>query len=108
MFVNTQQVQMGVTKFIENELGHKAVGFDIFKIYFLLPIINNKIVGIVQSFAENSLTKDMFDENKHIDIDSVYNMAKNAIQKSGKFMMAGIVFDEGDVDKLYRYIRGEI
>jgi hypothetical protein len=23
-------------------------------------------------------------------------------------MMAGIVFDEGDVDKLYRYIRGEL
>lgn len=108
MFVNTQQIQLGATKYIEHELGQKAVGFNKFAVYFALPIVNDKIVKYVESYSENQLTKDFFDENKNVDIDRVYNMAKNAIQKSGKFMLYGIMFEESDIDKLYGYIKGDL
>jgi hypothetical protein len=107
MFVNTEQIQMGVTNFIENEIGKKAVGFNKFATYFALPIINKKITQYLNNFSTNELTKEMFDENKNLDLDAVYNMAKSAVQKSGQFVFYGIMFNENDIDKLYTYIKGE-
>ena len=106
MFVNTQQVQIGVTNFIENEIAKKAVGFNKFAVYFAMPIINKKLTSYIESFSSNPLTKDLFDENNNVDIDAVYNMAKSAVQKSGQFVYFGIMFNENDIDKLYTYIRG--
>lgn len=108
MFVNAQQVQLGVSKYTDNEIGKKAVGVNKFMVYFALPIINKKVLQYIETYSKDPLTKDMFDENKNIDIDSIYNMAKSAVQKSGQFTMYGIVFNETDIDKLYNYIKGEI
>lgn len=108
MYINTQQIQLGADKFIENEIARKAVGVNKFAVYFAMPIINKKITQYIESFSSNPITKDMFDENKNVDIDTVYNMAKNAIQKSGQFVYYGIVFNETDVDKLYNYMKGDL
>ena len=108
MYVNTQQIQIGVTNFIENEIAKKAVGANKFMVYFAMPIINKKIIQYIDTYSKNTLTKDMFDENNNVDIDTVYNMANSAVRKSGQFMMYGIVFNENDIDKLYAYIKGEI
>ena len=105
MYVNTQQIQIGVTNFIENEIAKKAVGANKFMVYFAMPIINKKIIQYIDTYSKNTLTKDMFDENNNVDIDTVYNMAKSAVRKSGQFMMYGIVFNENDIDKLYSYIK---
>ena len=106
MFVNTEQIKIGVNNFIDNELGKKSSGFQKFAVYFAMPIINKKVDSYINSFSSNELTKEMFDENKNLDIDTVYNMAKSAVQKSGQFVYMGIMFNESDIDKLYTYIRG--
>jgi hypothetical protein len=108
MFVNTQQVQVGVTNFTEQEIAKKAVGLNKFIVYFAMPIINKKVMQYIETYSNDPLTKEMFDDNKNIDIDTLYNMAKTAVQKSGKFMFYGIMFDETDIDKLYAYIKGDI
>jgi hypothetical protein len=105
MFVNTNQIQVGLTNFIEAEIGAKATGVQKFATYFALPIINNKVVSFVNSFKENEFTKDFFNSNGDVDLDVIYNMSKQAIQKSGQFAVAGIIFSESDIDKLYSYIR---
>jgi hypothetical protein len=107
MFVNTEQIQIGVNNFIENEIAKKAVGFNKFATYFALPIINKKITQYLNNFSTNELTKEMFDENRNLDLDAVYNMAKSAVQKSGPFVYFGVRFDESDIDKLHTYIKGE-
>lgn len=108
MFVNTEQIKIGVNNFIENELGKKATGFNKFAVYFMMPIIDKKIESYVNSFSQNELIKDMFDENGNVDLDRVYNMGKDAIRKSGQFQLYGIIFTETDIDKLYSSIRGNI
>ena len=70
-----------------------------------MPIISKKITQYINSFAQNEFTKDMFDDNNNVDIDIVYNMAKEAIKKSGQFTLFGIIFNESDIDKLYTYIK---
>jgi hypothetical protein len=47
----------------------------------------------------------MFDENNNIDLDLVYNMSKDAVKKSGQFVLCGIIFNETDIDKIYTYIK---
>lgn len=106
MYVNKEQIQIGVNNFIENEIGKKAVGFNKFITYFSLPIINKKLSNYIDTFATNPMTSDMFDENRNLNIDEVYNAAKSAVQKSGQFSFLGIIFNETDIDKLYNYIRG--
>lgn len=106
MFVNTEQIQIGVNNFIDNELGKKSSGFQKFAVYFAMPIIDKKITQYLNNFSTNELTKEMFDENKNLDLDAVYNMAKSAVQKSGQFVFYGIMFNENDIDKLYTYIKG--
>lgn len=106
MYVNTQQIQIGINNFIDNEIGKKAVGVNKFMVYFMMPIINKKVAQYVSTYATDPLTKEMFDENGNVDIDTIYNMSKSAIQKSGQFVIADIVFTELDIDKLYNYIRG--
>lgn len=106
MFVNTEQIQMGITNFMENELGKKATGANKFFVYMAMPLVNKKVSQYLESFSSNPLTQDFFDENKNVDLDRVYNMAKSAIQKSGQFVYMGIVFNESDIDKLYTSIRG--
>ena len=106
MFVNIERVQIGLMNFIEEEIAKKAVGANKFITYMAMPIIQKKVEKTILSFSENELTKDMFDENHNIDIDVVYNMAKNAIRKSGQFSVYGVILNETDIDKLYAYIRG--
>lgn len=105
MFVNTEQLQMGVTQFIENELAAKAVGMNKFLLYFSLPLVHKQIAHYVSSFSANPLTAEMFDKNHNVDLDLLYSMAKNAVQKSGQFVAYNIVFSESDIDKLYTYIQ---
>lgn len=106
MFVNTEQIQIGVNNFIDNELGKKSSGFQKFAVYFAMPIVDKKITQYLNTFSTNELTKEMFDENKNLDLDAVYNVAKSAVQKSGQFVFYGIMFNESDIDKLYTYIKG--
>jgi hypothetical protein len=104
MFVNTQQVQIGVTNYIEQEIASKAVGFQKFAIFFVLPKINNVIAHYMLEFKNNPIVKDMFNENGDVNIDELYNMAKQAVRKSGQFAVYGVLLNESDIDKIYAYI----
>lgn len=47
MLVNTDQVRIGVKKFIENELAHKATGVTKFMIYFIMPAMDKKVLDYI-------------------------------------------------------------
>lgn len=104
MFVNTQKVQIGITNFIEQEIASKAVGFQKFATYFVLPKVNKVIEQYMIQLKDNPIVKDMFNENGDVNIDELYNMAKQAVRKSGQFAVYGVLLDESDIDKIYAYI----
>ena len=105
MFVNTNQIQVGLYNFIDKEIGVKAVDLQKFKIYFLLPIIINKAADYINAFKENEFTKGFFNSNGDVDLDAIYGMSTQAIQKSGQFTMGGVILNETDLDRLYNYIK---
>lgn len=103
MLVNLEQVQIGITNFIEQEIIPKATGFKRFGLYFVLPTIQKTVVEYIIKIK--TFIPDLFDENDKIRLDVFYNHAKTAIQKSGQFELMGIIFNETDIDKLYNAIR---
>ena len=105
MLINVQQAQRGIINYVENEIAKKATGLTKFGIYFIMPKLSTNTAKMINSLKDNVMFKDMFDENGNIELDAVYNSAKEAIKKSGQFEMFGIIFNESDIDKLYNYIK---
>lgn len=103
--VNLQQVEVGIINYIEKEIAQKAVGMQKFAIYFLMPQIPKKIEELFNKNKDNAMLNIYLDENGNIDLDAVYNNAKQAIRKSGQITMWGIIFNESDIDKIYTYIK---
>lgn len=108
MFVSANQIQIGITNFIEQEVAAKAVGFQKFATYFILPKINGIVANYINNLKGNEFLKDLFSESGNVDIDALYNMCKKAIQKSGSFEIFGVILGETDIDKIYSYIRNTI
>ena len=106
MSVNIEQIQKGITLFVEKEIAPKATGIKKFGIYFMLPTIQKTVANYLTKVKE--LMPDLFDENGGIKLDEFYSQAKSAVQKSGQFEFMGIIFNETDIDKLYTYIKGTI
>jgi hypothetical protein len=98
-----EQVQIGLTNYIEHEIATKATGVRKFGVYFMLPYIKNKVTDYVNNFK--SIMPDIIDSNNNINLDLLYSTSKGAIQRSGQFEFAGIIFNETDIDRLYTYIR---
>ena len=107
MVVTTDQVRVGIKKYIENEIAYKANGLTKFMVYFALPSIDNTVNDYIIKAKDNSLFNDMFDESGNILLDKVYDRASFAADKSGKVVLDkfGIALDRSDVEKMYSYIR---
>lgn len=104
MIVNVQQIQRGIMNYLDIEIAQKSVGVRKFAVYFLMPQLSSNIERLMSSLSGNALIKDMLDANGNIELDTVYNQAKEAMRKCVQIECAGVIFTENDVDMLYNYI----
>lgn len=107
MVVSLSQIQLGVVEFIEKEIAAKAVGLQKFLYYGASFLVANNVEQIFHTLVENPMVKatGILDENNNIDLDKLYQIAKYAIQKSGKVTVGGVILGESDVEKLYTTIK---
>ena len=105
MIATIEQIQNAIVRFVDMEIGAKAIGFNKFAIYFMLPKISKTTTELITQYKDNAMFKDYFDETGNVKVDDLYNAAKAAIAKSGQFTAYGLIFNEADIDKLYEYIR---
>ena len=105
MIVSISQIQHGVVRFVENEIAKKAVDWDKFKIHYIIPKLPKIVGDTIIKYQDNVFFKEHFDENGNVKLDEVYSSAKEAMQKTGQFTFAGLIFKEADVDLLYEYIK---
>jgi hypothetical protein len=108
MFVSINQIQIGITNFIEHEIATKAVGAQKFATYFILPLAKDIVAYNMNKLRKNEFLKSLFNETGNVDIDALYNMSKSAIQKSGSFEILGVILGETDIDKIYSHIRNTV
>ena len=77
-------------------------------IYFMMPSMDKKVTDYICKMHENEMFEDMFDDNKNIYLDKVYDRAVFAAEKTGNKILLekyGISLDRGDLEKIYSYIR---
>ena len=87
MVVSIDQARVGVKKYVETEIAGKAAGAVRFMVYFLLPSIDKGVVDYINKAKESSMLSEMFNENGHILLDTVYDRAIFAMDKSGKLFL---------------------
>jgi hypothetical protein len=104
MFVSMQQVQIGFTNYVEQEIARQASGKEKFLYYLALPRVGKLAEGFINGFKDNPMAKDLFDENGNMDLNKLYSEATDAIRKSGKFAMLGIWVSEDTLKTIYGYI----
>lgn len=97
-------IELGIMNYIHQEIAAKATGLTKFLIYtgsFLGAAKGEKLIAQYLPILQNM---DLIDAEGNIDIEALYNAAKQGIKQSGSFEFKGIIFDEKDIDKLYTYI----
>lgn len=107
MKINTEQLQRAIMQYFDTEIVAKATGFKKFTMGLIAELYRPKINSIITGLANSPFIKmsDIVDENNLIDIDHLYNAAKESIKKSGQFILYDIIFNESDIDKLYNIIQ---
>jgi hypothetical protein len=107
MKVSEEKVEQGIINYFEHEIAAKATGFKKFASYFIVAAYKDKMHNVIDELLDNPMIEplELKDENGHIDIDALYNYAKDAYHHSGQFIFEGIIFNENDIDKLFDYIK---
>lgn len=106
MRVNEMQLYSAVNEFIDREimpLGASMKLTDQFVFSFKMGIVKRKIQDVVKGYLHNDKIKifGLVDENGYIDIDTMYQSAQDVMAQMRELDIAGIVFKENDLQKLY-------
>jgi hypothetical protein len=106
MTVSVQQIQSGVSRYINEELAKKKTGPHKFLIHFLESLLTPSISQTIISLQSVPLlSQTIFDENGNIHLSALTDAARSALEKSGgKIQALGFVFDQTDIDALIKYI----
>lgn len=104
MYVTIEQIKIGVAAFVEKEIASKAVGAQKFLTYMAIPLVGKTVDNYAKTLRQNPILSEYFNETGGVKIDEVYNMAKDAVRKSGQFTLYGVILGESDIDKIYNYI----
>lgn len=104
MFFN--QVKEGIIEYTQTEIINKAEGPMKFVLYTGVALLAPKLDEIYTQYKQHPVIKALgiIKENDEIDVSILYNAMKDAIKKLEKFEFMGIIFNEQDVDILYRNI----
>lgn len=102
MVVTIEQMERGISNYMDCEIGRKASGVQKFGVYFMMPMVQSKVRSIVDTMRSDT---SMFDDSGNIDVDIVRERARSAMSRCGAIEIAGIRFNESDVDSIARYIQ---
>lgn len=105
------QFESGIITYIENEIIKKITDWRKWLIGGAVALGMGKFEGMYAQIKENPIIKSLgvIDDQGLIDIDSLYNAAKQTAQATGSVtqtlpILGATTFTVDDIDSLYRYI----
>lgn len=96
MTITINQAIEALNRYFDSEIGQKATGAKKFMAYFVWGTYSNKLPTLLAPFTA---------EDNTINVDVVYAAAKEAYTKSGPITIAGITFNDRDIETLYSYMK---
>ena len=111
--VNINQVQRGVTEFIDREVIPHLSGYERIMLGTGAGLLSAKLPNIMDKVANNTIfsAMDLYNKNTgEVDLDAVYKAARPYIGSESfpvKIPVVGITLKMGqkEIDDLYRYIK---
>ena len=106
MTASIQQVQQGISRYVNEELARKKTGPAKFAINFLEGLVSPRITRyLVELQSVPIIGQTIFDENGNINLTALADAARSALEKSNNSITAfGFVFNPADIDILIKYI----
>lgn len=104
MKIGIDDVPAVIGAFVDEELAPQAHGLQKAMLYGGLFVVQRQAGNVLASpDVQNRLKMaGVMDEAGLIDIDYAYDMARFALEKTGKVTALGITFDARDAEKLYQ------
>lgn len=106
MTASIQQVEIGINRYVNEELARKKTGTSKFTIHFVAGLVAPHLTKTLISLQQVPLIgESLFDENGNVNLTALSDAARGALEKSNNRLTAfGFVFDQTDIDKLIDYI----
>lgn len=98
--ISGQNLGLALGEYLEQELVPKANGLQKVILYMAIPVVTAQAQTILDKYKPALSILDSLTENDMVDLDKLYPRLKDAVHKSGKVTIMGIIFDETDVDKI--------
>ena len=99
--ITAQNLGMALGLYVEQELVPKASGLQKVMLYMAMPVIGAQTPQMVEQYAQTLRLLGAMTDDGMIDLEALYPRLKDAVRKTGKVPIMGIIFDESDVDKVY-------
>jgi hypothetical protein len=106
MKLSESQLYMALNEFIERELVPLGASMDLTKQFafgFKIGVIKQQMEHVVKSYLNKNELKifEIIDSDNKINIDVIYNAAKDVLTRMQQVEFAGIIFKERDLNTLY-------
>lgn len=98
--ISGQNLGIALGQYVEQELVPKADAMRKVMLYMTIPAISSQAPGMLERYRPALSALGGLTEDGMIDLDILYPRLKEAVRKTGKVPVMGIVFDESDVDKI--------
>ena len=109
--ISLQQAQQGISRYIDAEIlphmtGIKKVGVGVYT-----ALVLQNAAGAVEKLKTHPAISmlNVIGENNMIDVDALYKVAFPMFAEKQRInvpVIGELVFDQSDVEKLYRYLKG--
>lgn len=111
MMVSQEQLQRGITRFVDAEVLPKLSGIKKVGVGMYVGLVAHNAADAINKLKTNPAIAmlGIIDENNAIDIDALYDVAIPLFSEKQTFdlpVLGSVAFDKSDVDKLYKYIKG--
>jgi hypothetical protein len=106
MKINEPQLYLSINEFIDREIMPLGANMDLtnqFIFGFKMGIVKRKIQSVIGNYIHNNAAKmlEIIDENGNIDVDIIYQSARDVMSQMKQLEVAGITFKDTDLQKLY-------
>lgn len=103
------ELELGVGEYIKKEvLPNIPNSLQKFIVSTASVLLIGKGEALIQKHLPTLQTMEIIDKEGNVDIDMLYQAAKQGMEVTGKVEYKGMVFNTKDVDSLYKFIKGGV
>lgn len=111
MKASLEKVQIGITKFIDNEMINHLQGWQKIGIGAGMALIIKNLPNFIEKYKNSPIVLmfGVIDEDMNIDIDALHDAVSDYFSEQGEYINLPIIgrvkFTKQDIETLYKYIR---